>query len=384
MKYVDKKLTYVDGSEVDPKVVELLEWSPLPPTYPDDDDANATCVAWHMSTILNIPCQGDYYKGPPAESKLNSDYKTLSYLCEAKIIKALDSNEICHFPFWYQGVKHTSCSYRPVPGFNPDGKPWCATEVTEDGTVVSGQWILCEDERQIIVDESGAGYRCPMPFVHDRIFYDYCTRQKHDGTPGREAFYWCPDPNYIVNGNEYNMSQPIGKCPEFLIPEDIGCNENYEPINDKTCVRISSFPETYEDAQAKCQSEGGFLLHDINQDIHDGLSALLMHKMTKVTRFQNVRELWLGADRDSDGWKWRDDPQFFTDFTQWEGDVVDIGCSLSAGCSDNDGLTATPSIGGDGTEISVTWVAKDKDYSLPYICMSSCPRYYYYLPGNFC
>ena len=390
MKYdtIDKKLTYVDGSEVDAKVVELLEWSPGPPSYPDNDDANATCVAWHMGTILNIPCFGDdlYYKGTPTESKLEpaATTKTLSYLCEAKPIKALDSNEICHFPFWYQGVKHTSCSYRSVPNFNPDGKPWCATEVTEDGTVVSGQWILCEDERQIIVDESGAGYRCPMPFVYDRIFYDSCTRQKHDGTPGREAFYWCPDPNYIVNGNEYNTSEPIGKCPEFLIPEDIGCNENYEPINDKTCVRISSFPETYEDAQAKCQSEGGFLLHDINQDIHDGLASLLMEKMTKVSRFQNVRELWLGADRDSDGWKWRDDPQFFTDFTQWEGGVVDIGCSLSAGCSANDGLTATPSIGSGGTEISVTWVAKDKDYSLPYICMSSCPRYYYYLPGNFC
>ena len=103
--------------------------------------------------------------------------------------------------------------------------------------------------------------------------------------------------------------------------------------------------------------------------------------MTKVRRFENLRELWLGADRTPNGWKWRDDPQFFTDFTQWEGDVVDIGCSLSAGCSDNDGLTATPSIGSDGS-ISVTWVAKDKDYPLPYVCISSCPRYYYYLPGK--
>ena len=54
----------------------------------------------------------------------------------------------------------------------------------------------------------------------------------------------------------------------FTLKIDNGCVDNYEPITDKICVRISSFEETYEDAQSKCASEGGHLLYDINQDIH--------------------------------------------------------------------------------------------------------------------
>lgn len=47
-----------------------------------------------------------------------------------------------------------------------------------------------------------------------------------------------------------------------------GCEENYDPISDQACARISSYPETYDDAQAKCNSEGGYLLYDISQEIH--------------------------------------------------------------------------------------------------------------------
>ena len=44
--------------------------------------------------------------------------------------------------------------------------------------------------------------------------------------------------------------------------------DNYEPITESVCVRISSFKESHEEAIAKCESEGGYLFHDINQEVH--------------------------------------------------------------------------------------------------------------------
>ena len=52
------------------------------------------------------------------------------------------------------------------------------------------------------------------------------------------------------------------------ILSDNGCIDNYEPVSDTVCVRVSSYPETYEDAAAKCFSEGGYLFHDINEEVH--------------------------------------------------------------------------------------------------------------------
>jgi len=47
-----------------------------------------------------------------------------------------------------------------------------------------------------------------------------------------------------------------------------GCAEGYEPLGDAVCGRISAYAETYEDAQAKCQSEGAYLLYVTNIDVH--------------------------------------------------------------------------------------------------------------------
>ena len=88
-------------------------------------------------------------------------------------------------------------------------------------------------------------------------------------------YYWCPDPTNITETNEYFWGWHVGVCPEFLHPPDNGCPANYDPVTDKTsgitdtiCIRISSFTETYEDAQSKCASEGAHLVYDINQEIH--------------------------------------------------------------------------------------------------------------------
>ena len=48
---------------------------------------------------------------------------------------------------------------------------------------------------------------------------------------------------------------------------DNGCAENYEPIGD-VCVRISDFPESFDNATDKCTSEGGYLVQYVNDEIH--------------------------------------------------------------------------------------------------------------------
>ena len=55
-----------------------------------------------------------------------------------------------------------------------------------------------------------------------------------------------------------------------IIFSENGCDETYDPITDKVCARISSYAETYEDAQTKCGSEGGYLLYVLNEQAHVG------------------------------------------------------------------------------------------------------------------
>ena len=163
---------------------------------------------------MNVPCDGTdyYYKGSD-----QTDDPVLGYLCEAKPLKS-SSGEWCHWPFIHNNVKYTSCSMVPVPGFNPDGKPWCATEVNSDNTVIPGKWVICEDEREIIYDGSGAGLKCPLPFLYNGIYFDYCTRKSNVKPVGFNDFYWCPNPRQVGDDNLYTTGNSIGKCTDILLP----------------------------------------------------------------------------------------------------------------------------------------------------------------------
>ena len=55
---------------------------------------------------------------------------------------------------------------------------------------------------------------------------------------------------------------------ENAFPIENGCNDQYERATATLCIRVSSYPETYEDAQARCNLEGGQLLQDTTIDIH--------------------------------------------------------------------------------------------------------------------
>ena len=60
--------------------------------------------------------------------------------------------------------------------------------------------------------------------------------------------------------------------PYFVFKKHVftatGCAELYDPITDQICARISSYSETYEDAQAKCESEGSYLLYILDEEAH--------------------------------------------------------------------------------------------------------------------
>ena len=96
-------------------------------------------------------------------------------------------------------------------------------------------------------------------------------------------YHWCPDPTNLT-GTEYISGWPVGACPEFLYPPDNGCPENYDPVTDEVCLRISAYPASYEDAKAKCVSEGGFLLQytDSLIEVH------MIQKFSQLVYLQNL------------------------------------------------------------------------------------------------
>lgn len=195
---------------VDEYLASTFKWRSGYPTDNEDD----ACVALYKLELMNVPCGGqDYFFGPTVT---DANEPTLGYLCEARVIKTLVSGETCVFPFVFDNVTYTSCSMVDIGQF--EGKPWCATQVDANKNVVFGKWSLCQDERKIIYDGDGAGYACPIPFILDRVMYDFCTRTKPDLSPGFADYFWCPDPNFVTAENEYSAPNPIGKCTDFLIP----------------------------------------------------------------------------------------------------------------------------------------------------------------------
>ena len=214
-----RKFFYLDNTLVDPNVVDTLEWADNYPTA----DMDHNCIALKETKIMNVPCDDPTYFSD-INIAMTDGKPTMGYICEVRLIEdKFGSGKTCHFPFIYQQTSFSSCSNYPVAGFNPDGMPWCATEVTQStGIVKPNKWILCEDEREIIYDGSGADFFCPMPFVFNRVYYDYCSRKNTDVFAGGfNSYYWCPDPAFVeddTNTYRHPVQPPIGKCPEYLYP----------------------------------------------------------------------------------------------------------------------------------------------------------------------
>ena len=68
----------------------------------------------------------------------------------------------------------------------------------------------------------------------------------------------------------------FGNWPFYF--KDNGCQDHYEPAGD-LCIRASIYPETYENAQLKCVSEGGFLLPITSEEVQVTTLCLLQSQI---------------------------------------------------------------------------------------------------------
>jgi hypothetical protein len=98
--------------------------------YPDL--TKGFCVAWQNLLLITVPCDntaGTYYDFNVDGDPNATPNFILGYLCETRPIPTLAGNDMCYFPFQYQGKNYTGCSFDNNTLLNNNGLPWCATEV---------------------------------------------------------------------------------------------------------------------------------------------------------------------------------------------------------------------------------------------------------------
>eukprot|EP00095_Tigriopus_kingsejongensis_P007775 maker-scaffold154_size301342-snap-gene-2.20 protein:Tk07775 transcript:maker-scaffold154_size301342-snap-gene-2.20-mRNA-1 annotation:"macrophage mannose receptor 1-like" len=243
-------------------------------------------------------------------------------------------------------------------------------------------WGLCPDERQVIYDGGAEGQLCNVPFRMDGQIYEACTKKMRapNGTFYTLDRYWCPSEDSLNEtslewfGDASNQSS-FGFCTDYNFPPDqTGCPDYYDPIGEY-CVRVSAVPETHDQAQARCESEGAQLAFIPDQEFQESLGWLIMDKRSKLSYFGNVRQLWLGgaAGGSAKTWKWLGSVKPMSNFVNWALGIKDFGCPKS-GCQGGHGMSMRLSL-------PFEWEARNKSESLPYICMSECPKGFKWLPA---
>ena len=186
----------------------------MAPDYPVNDPL-AKCVALLNGSLANYNCTDVFNSGTDIDDANVTE--ALAYICEARPLHDVDLSEMCYFPFKYNDVLYSSCSHDPVDEIDTEGRPWCATEVDNRGNAITSSLTVCQDERHLIEEGSGVGSYCPLPFLHDRIYFDHCTRKGNNDSRLVMEYFWCPDPTSLPPGsNEYTPDGPYGICNEHL------------------------------------------------------------------------------------------------------------------------------------------------------------------------
>ena len=92
-----------------------------------------------------------------------------------------------------------------------------------------------------------------------------------------------------------------GYCPDHLYDRTEECSENYDRLED-ICIRISPYRLSWDDAEAKCQTEGAHLLSILSESVQFKLLQLLKKKESTKDFFEvnkwSTKELegyWIGG-----------------------------------------------------------------------------------------
>merc|ERR1719158_2412646 len=125
------------------------------------------------------------------------------------------TSETCVFPFKYQGVTYSQCTYTDSP------MPWCATSVDSQGTVQNNKWGDCDTSSPF----SGCQVEtlsfspcntpqgeCQFPFRYQGSVYRSCT------TAGRSSgAAWC---SLQTTQDGTHVEGRVGECPSTCQPVD--------------------------------------------------------------------------------------------------------------------------------------------------------------------
>ena len=130
-------------------------------------------------------------------------------------------------------------------------------------------------------------------------------------------------------------------------------------------MRVSAYPKSFDDARARCETEGSDLTYIVDQSMQDGIEALIAKKKALFKHFEDTDYFWLGGIvNNQKEWSWISTFQTFTEYTNWQLSSPGYGCS-GIGCSGSERLTLQVSKGHD-------WKAVERTEEHPYICTSKC------------
>ena len=115
-------------------------------------------------------------------------------------------------------------------------------------------------------------------------------------------------------------------------PPPLTCSLNYEQLED-ICIRISTIPLSWYDAEEKCKREGGHLISIPSSNIQSALMNNIKEKIsTDKESFippyaDDVENFWTGGTvRVLNDWRWISTMNNLSSYSFWKGGRVGSGC----------------------------------------------------------
>ena len=292
-----------------------------------------------------------------------TDKIVLGYVCEARIIHTIgESGKMCNLPFKLtsSGFEYHSCVYNETHRFS-----WCPTEV--DISSVAKDQEQCPDEREIAYKGPGSGKLCQFPFLYDRVWQESCVYEPRDEI-------WCPTKlnSSLIFDDE---KDEYGYCTQHLNTAGSKCSTNYDLVGGK-CIRVSPFPESFDAAEAKCNSEGASLLSITDENIMMYISSYVANEEKSKIQYlseysPDLSAFWVGGIVTNKTWYWMQLGKNITSYTDWENGNKNEGC-VQGICTDNYRLTVVKNK-------NYQWKAYVQSNRKPYICESIChPGFVWY------